>query len=53
MEKQVYVAPQMELVVLTPLHMLSASIAFGTDEADAAESLANGRRGTWGNRWAD
>ena len=54
MEKKIYIAPQMELVVLTPLHMLSASVRIGSDKVDAGQSFTNDRDNRqWGNIWAD
>ena len=54
MEKKIYMAPQMEQVVLTPLQMLSASVGIGDGEVDAEQSFTNNRgERQWGNFWAD
>ena len=55
MEKKIYMAPQMEQVVLTPLQMLSASVGICDDEVvDAGQSFTNDRgERQWGNRWID
>ena len=53
MKKKVYKAPQAELIVLMPFHMLATSIGVGTDKVDAGQSFANEKRGTWGNLWSD
>jgi hypothetical protein len=55
MEKETYIAPQIEVIELDVVTMLAASNEFGVTETptDKNADLSNGRRGTWGNLWAD
>ena len=56
MKKKEYIKPSVEVIEFEfePL-MLSASnqVDVFDKETDSDASMANGRRGTWGNLWAD
>ena len=51
MEKNVYIAPKMEIVEMEVVTVLAASVLFGDGDADAGQSFTNDRRGAWGNLW--
>lgn len=51
MEKKKYIAPEMEVVDIDTVEMISASIEIGEGEADAGDSFSNRHRGEWGNLW--
>ncbi len=58
MEKKEYIKPQIEVLALeAEAQMMTTSPntrpGFGGGEASDGEVLSNGRRGTWGNLWAD
>ena len=56
MEKETYIAPQMEVIEIDTVQMLASSkpeIGVGEDEKDAGQAWSNDRRGTWGNLWDD
>ena len=57
MEKKVYIKPEIEVMALeAEAQMMTTSPGtppgFGGEASDG-EVLSNGRRGTWGNLWAD
>ena len=56
MKKKAYIAPQMEVIEIDTVQMLAASaedIPVVGEGGGGTEILSNGRRGTWGNLWAD
>jgi hypothetical protein len=55
MEKDTYIAPQMEVIDIGTVQMLAASIQVGVfdDVTEDNAVMTNRRRGTWGNLWAD
>ena len=59
MEKKEYIKPAMEVMSIeVEAQMMTASQytppSFGGGEADGeGEALSNGRRGEWGNLWAE
>ena len=56
MEKKEYIKPEVEVIELDPTSMIAASasnIPIGGDGNGGGEALSNGRRGKWGNLWAD
>ena len=50
MEKETYIAPQMEVLEIESIEMMATSLVFN-EEGGNEESLSNGRRGQWGNLW--
>lgn len=58
MEKNAYIAPQMEVIEIENASMLAASkpqpeIGVGEGSVGAGGAWSNDRRGTWGNLWDD
>ena len=56
MEKETYIAPQMEVIEIENASMLAASaenIPVGGDGQGGGSALSNDRRGSWGNLWDD
>ena len=58
MDKKKYIKPEIEVMAIeAESHMMTASPntppGFGEGEATDNEVLGNGRRGTWGNLWAE
>ena len=56
MEKETYIAPQMEVIEIENASMLAASaenIPVGGNGQGGGEALSNRHRGEWGNLWAD
>ena len=50
MEKETYIAPQMEVIEIESVEMMATSLVFN-EEGGNEESLSNGRRGKWGDLW--
>ena len=58
MEKKEYIKPAMEVMSIeVEAQMMTASQytkpGFGEGDADDSTPLSNGRRGEWGNLWAE
>ena len=54
MEKETYIAPQMEVIEIENASMLAASAEnIPVVDGEGTEILSNRHRGTWGNLWAD
>lgn len=57
MNKRSYIKPNVEEMVIEPQQMMTTSPGtepgFGKGEADDSEVLSNGRRGSWGDLWAE
>ena len=59
MEKKEYIKPEVEVIELDPTSMIAASapnigiVDPNDPNGSGAEILSNGRRGKWGNLWAD
>lgn len=58
MDKKAYIRPEIEVMALeAEAQMMTTSPGtqpgFGGGFAGDGEVLSNGRRGTWGNLWAD
>ena len=56
MNKKKYIAPAIEVVEVEVTFMLAVSDEKpigGNPETPPVEELSNGRRGEWGNLWAD
>lgn len=57
MNKKSYIKPEMEEMVVETQQMMTTSPGtepgFGEGEADDSEVLSNGRRGSWGDLWAE
>ena len=60
MEKKEYIKPEVEVIELEPTSMIAASaedIPIGGDGPGGGDALSNGRRpgrrGAWGDLWAD
>ena len=54
MNKETYIAPEMELMNIETVEMMATSSLnmYGDTEVDTTtDQLAGGRRGTWGNLW--
>ena len=50
MEKETYIAPQIEVLEIESVEMMATSLVFN-EEGGNEESLSNGRRGKWGDLW--
>ena len=53
MKKKAYIKPSAEVTDMEPVAIIAASIGIDSDHEGGYEQLSNGRRGTWGNLWAD
>ncbi len=57
MEKKEYIKPNVEEMVIEPQQMMTTSPGtqpgFGNGDADDSAPLSNGRRGSWGDLWAE
>ena len=51
MNKKAYITPEMEVMNVETVEMIAASVMSLSDEGGEEQSLAGGRRGTWGNLW--
>ena len=53
MEKKAYIAPEMEVMNVETVEMMASSVAMYDEEVETTNQLGTGRRGTWGNFWAE
>ena len=54
MEKETYIAPQMEVTEIDTVQMLAASAGdIPVVDGEGTDILSNDRRGSWGNLWDD
>ena len=55
MNKKAYITPAMEVMNVETVEMMAAStLGINEDEVDTTTGqLAGGRRGTWGDLWAE
>ena len=55
MEKETYIAPQIEVLEIESVEMLAGSLVFNDKYVDTEQQLSNGyrpgRRGQWGDLW--
>lgn len=53
MNKNAYVAPEMEVMNVETIEMMASSpeIDLNGESKDSSDQLLPGRRGTWGNFW--
>ena len=52
MNKNIYIAPAMEIVEIEMVTMLAASVLVSDTPTEDDAVMSNRRRGTWGNLWA-
>ena len=54
MEKKAYIAPEMEVMNVETVEMIAASLNMYGEYVDTeTQQLSHGRRGKWGNLWAE
>ena len=51
--KKEYITPSIEVMNIETVEMMAASLAMYDEEVETTSQLGAGRRGEWGNRWAD
>ena len=51
--KKEYITPSIEVMNIETVEMMAASLAMYDEEVETTSQLGTGRRGEWGNRWAD
>ena len=51
MNKNIYIAPAMEIVEIEMVTMLAASVLVSDTPTEDDAVMSNRRRGTWGNLW--
>ena len=53
MKKKEYIAPATEIAEIEMISMIATSVGVSDEETDDDAVMSNGRRGEWGNLWAD
>ena len=53
MEKKKYIAPATEIAEIEMVSMIAMSVGVSDEETEDDAKMSTGRRGEWGNLWAD